>query len=96
MTDIGKGDLVECIEPDDEDGIVAGRVYTVSETMWHPHGCCNCHGKNLGGLWLHEAPPRRPGAWFCVGAFRRLGPKRGAFDHLLTSTPAKAPEEAAA
>lgn len=94
MTDIGKGDLVEAIEADDFDGVEVGRVYTVADTFWHERGMCSCHGKNLGGLRLHEVQPQRPGVWFCVGAFRRLGPKRGAFDHLLVADPAKTPEEA--
>lgn len=94
--DIGKGDLVECITRHGADSTVVGRIYTVSDTFWHASGLCTCHHKNLGGLRLEEVQTPVPLGWYCVGSFRRLGPKRGAFDHLLSVEPAKEPEEARA
>lgn len=93
--DIGKGDLVECVQNRRVDtmppiGLVVGRVYEVEAV-----GITPPDDAKPGTPWVRVIGVKlRPGKFgFRLKWFRRLGPKRGAFDHLLTVDPVKKPEK---
>ncbi len=86
MTDIGKGDLVECIDTaadrEPRTPLVRGAIYTVASV------------NDFGAVTLEEVAPPPEYGGFALRLFRRLGPKRGAFDHLLSAKPDDAPGDA--
>jgi hypothetical protein len=74
MSAIGKGDWVQCVDPDyllpDRSGVVFGGVYCVDDLVPASLPCFTCEameGFELVGV------PRSPGTCWCAHQFRPLG-----------------------
>jgi hypothetical protein len=91
MTDIGKGDIVECIR---SKRLTIGALFCVADVV--PMSlACDCHGLTPFGLVLRGAPHDRGDVGWCGLNFRPVKRRDEAFlASLLSDVPTDLPVEA--